>query len=31
MLNTDAKGFLVENFSELEREVSPSLPKAFPA
>ena len=30
MLNTDTKGFSIENFSEFNREYSPSVPSAFP-
>ena len=30
MLNTDTKGFAIENFAEFNREYSPSIPKGFP-
>mgnify|MGYP000607084326 CR=1 FL=1 len=30
MLNTDTKGFTIENFAEFNRESSPSVPPAFP-
>jgi hypothetical protein len=30
MLNTDSKGFLVENLQELNKEHSPSIPLGFP-
>lgn len=30
MLNTDSRGFLVENLAELNKEHSPSIPKDFP-
>jgi hypothetical protein len=30
MLNTDSKGFLVENLAELNKEHSPSIPIGFP-
>ena len=30
MLNTDSKGFAIENFAEFNREYSPTVPKAFP-
>jgi hypothetical protein len=30
MLNTDSKGFLVENLNELNKEHSPSIPPGFP-
>jgi len=31
MLNTDAKGFTIENLAVLNAEYSPNLPKAFPS
>ena len=31
MLNTDAKGFTIENLAVLNSEYSPNLPKAFPS
>lgn len=30
MLNTDSKGFQIENLAELNREYQPSLPQGFP-
>ena len=30
MLNTDAKGFTIENFAEFNKEYSPSVPRGFP-
>jgi len=30
MLNTDTKGFMIENLAEFNREVQPSIPKEFP-
>ena len=30
MLNTDTKGHMLENFADMEREYSPSLPEKFP-
>lgn len=30
MLNTDSKGFTIENIAVLNAEFSPSLPKEFP-
>jgi len=30
MLNTDSRGFLVENLNELNKEHSPSIPTSFP-
>ena len=30
MLNTESKGFTIENFEELNREIQPTIPKEFP-
>lgn len=30
MLNTDSRGFLVENLNEFNKEHSPSIPSGFP-
>ena len=30
MINTDTKGFSIENFAEFNREYSPSIPANFP-
>jgi hypothetical protein len=30
MMNTDSRGFLVENLAELNKEHSPSIPHGFP-
>ena len=30
MLNTDTHGFQIQNFTEFNREISPSIPKEFP-
>ena len=30
MLNTDTHGFQIQNFTEFNREISPSVPKEFP-
>ena len=30
MLNTDSKGFLIENFAEFNREYSPNVPASLP-
>ena len=31
MLNTDSRGYLVENLNEFNKEHSPSIPLSFPS